>query len=398
LRGKYADEDTENTYLLTDTLQLAPPPQVKQKNDKTLLVIEGTHVQQSNHASGTKPIKRSVRYLRRLILARKEASFERKLALEAQIVDLDWQKVKQYVAGRVASLGTGLVAEALIKRGCLAKDEEGHLYPTNAGVLLFGCTPERFFPSAGIIAVHYDGLQMSDTYTRQDIRGSLPDQLQQAEVFVQNHMSPTFYLKDLDWQERPVLPLDAVREVIANAVAHRAYDKRGDSIRLFIFADRLECYSPGCLPGHITVDNLLTERLSRNETIVQVLSDMGFTERLGYGLNRLARRMAEEGLPPPKFEETAAGFKVILFNRPATHLACQPDANPVYKWMAQGLYERQIKAMNFALEHGRVNSSDYARLCPDVSSETLCRDLVNLVERDLLLKVGDNRVTYYILK
>ena len=198
--------------------------------------------------------------------------------------------------------------------------------------------------------------------------------------------------------ERPVLPLDAVREVIVNAVAHRAYDLGGDSIRIFIFANRLECFSPGRLPGHMTVDNILTERFSRNEAIVQVLSEMGFIERLGYGINRIVRRMAEEGLPAPHFEETAAGFKVSLFRQPQAWLPHQPEPNAIRTWLAQGLNERQVTAMNFVLDQGRITNSDYGTLCPDVSSETLRRDLADLVERDLLLRIGEKRATYYILK
>ena len=148
----------------------------------------------------------------------------------------------------------------------------------------------------------------------------------------------------------------------------------------------------------MTVDNLLTERLSRNEVIGQVLAEMGLMERLGYGLDRVVRRMVEEGLPRPKFEETAAGFKVTLFRHPASGAVGQAWTKPVRKWMALGLVERQIEVMSFVLENGRLTANDYSQLCPDVSLETLRRDLNNLVERDLLLRVGDNGSTYYILK
>ncbi len=81
---------------------------------------------------------------------------------------------------------------------------------------------------------------------------------------------------------------------------------------ILLFSDRIEFYSPGRLPGHVTVDNLVDERFSRNEAIVQVLADMGFIERLGYGIDRMIRLMAEAKLPEPRFEETAAGFRVTL--------------------------------------------------------------------------------------
>jgi len=342
--------------------------------------------------------KRSSRFLYQLLQTRQHARFEHQIAPNAQLSDLDWSVVEQYAADNCDNLGTTSVEEALVKRGYLAKNEAGQLFPTHAGVLLFGLSPDQFIPSAEIIAVHYNSLQMSDTYDRADLRGSLAVQIRLAEAFVTQHLSSGFHLKNLEWDEHPTLPLDAVREVIINAVAHRDYEGGGDSVRLLLFADRLECYSPGRLPGPVTVDNLLVERFSRNEVLVRMLSEMGFVERLGYGLDRLVRRMTEEGLPPPQFEETAAGFKVTLFNRPVVQLARQTDVPPTQHWLALGLFGRQIKAMNFALEHGHIALSDFGQLCPDVSPSALRRDLDNLVKCDLLLRVADGSMVYYILK
>ena len=70
-----------------------------------------------------------------------------------------------------------------------------------------------------------------------------------------------------------------------------------------MFSDHMEVYSPGRLPGHVTLDNLVTKRFSRNEAIAQALSDLGFVERLGYGIDRMVASMAEAGLPSPLFEE-----------------------------------------------------------------------------------------------
>ncbi|MBN1991788.1 MAG: transcriptional regulator [Anaerolineae bacterium] len=354
--------------------------------------------QHASRPGAAKNATRSTRYLHYLAQRHQQASFERQPALAAQIDDFDWQNVKKYVADNAARLNTDSVEEALFKRGCLLKDEQGRPYPTNAGLLLFGRDPAHLFPSAEIIAVCYQGCQADDPLAREDIRGPLPTQIRQAEAFVLKYLTPNFHLQNLEWTEQPGLPLDVVREVMINAVAHRAYDIRGDSARLSIFADRLECYSPGRLPGQVTVDNLLVERFSRNETMAQVLAEMGFMERLGAGLDRVVRRMAEEGLPGPRFEETAAGFKVTLFSQPAAVLAGQPDVPSLHKWLAQGLSARQIKLMNFVWEKGRLAHSDYGQLCPDVAGETLQRDLAHLVQRDLLLRVGDNGGTYYILK
>ena len=111
----------------------------------------------------------------------------------------------------------------------------------------------------------------------------------------------------------PGIPAEAVRELLVNAVAHRDYNLQGDNIHLNIFADRLEVQSPGGLPGPVNLDNLLEARFSRNAVIVQVLADLGFVERLGYGLDRVVRAVRQAGLRQPKFEEVGGAFRVTLF-------------------------------------------------------------------------------------
>jgi ATP-dependent DNA helicase RecG len=63
-----------------------------------------------------------------------------------------------------------------------------------------------------------------------------------------------------------------------------------------------------------------------------------------------------------------------------------------------GLNERQIAALLHLAEHRRITNRDLQEIAPEVSAETLRRDLADLVERGLLLKVGEKRATYYILK
>jgi ATP-dependent DNA helicase RecG len=60
--------------------------------------------------------------------------------------------------------------------------------------------------------------------------------------------------------------------------------------------------------------------------------------------------------------------------------------------------ERQAKALAYVQQHGRITNREYRSLCPDVSTETLRLDLVDLVERGVLLKIGAKKGTYYIIK
>src|SRR5690606_32149140 len=136
----------------------------------------------------------------------------------------------------------------LLRRGCLT-EQDGRLRPTNAGILLFGKDPQSFLRGAEITAARFAGETMGDTFTKQDITGNLPEQLRRAETFLIDNLRRGVHIgKSMARAESLEYPLEAARELVVNAVAHRDYSITGDGIRLFIFRDRMEVISPGGLP------------------------------------------------------------------------------------------------------------------------------------------------------
>ena len=333
------------------------------------------------------------RQLRRLMMERGAVSFEALVPDGARLEDLDWEKAGAYLA-ELKGFPASNPEEALLRRGCLAP-ASGGLRPTYAGLLLFGLEPQRWVRASEILVARYAGSEMDDRFVREEIRGTLPEQIRRAEAFVVGNMRRGVRLQGLQRLEETEYPLPAVREAIVNAVAHRDYQIGGDQIRVLLFSDRVEFYSPGRLPGHVTVENLVDERFSRNEIIVQVLSDMGYIERLGYGIDRMIRLMARAGLAKPLFTETAAGFQVTLAGSGEALISDLADA---LRWRHLGLNERQEKALAYLAEHERITNREYQQLCPDVSPETIRRDLADLVSKNLLLRIGEKRATYYIFK
>ncbi len=328
--------------------------------------------------------------LRRLLLERGEVSFESERPAGATLDDLDMERVQAYLAA-VAAPG-GDPWQGLLSRGCVARSGGG-LVPTAAGILLFGRDPQRFFPQADLTAARFAGRTVTDAFVRQVIRGTLPEQLQAVEVFLHSQLKEVVRLEGMQASRRLEYPLEAVRELVVNAVAHRDYSIRGDGIRLFLFSDRLEVQSPGGLPGPVTVDNIAEARFSRNPVIVQVLADLGYIERLGYGIDRVLALAAEWRLRRPLFEETAAGFRVTFF---APSLTLPEPSRPRPEGV--GLNQRQQQALDYLHRCGRITNREFQELAPDVHPETIRRDLADLVARGILLKVGDRRGTYYILK
>jgi ATP-dependent DNA helicase RecG len=336
------------------------------------------------------------RKLRQLLVERGVVQFELQTPPQASFEDLDPDKIDAYLK-LLDYRGDEPVQQALVRRGCLHQ-EKGFTdpKPTYAGLLLFGRHPQRWLPGATILAARFSGASFSDRYLKQDITGTLPEQLRQAEAFLRQNLRAVVRLVGLRHEETFEYPLEAIRELLVNAVAHRDYNMQGDIIHLNLFADRIEVHSPGSLPGPVNLENLLQARFSRNAVTVQVLADMGFVERLGYGLDRVVTVMKREGLAPPRFEEVAGSFRVTLYGG---DLEQGPQRHPdLTAYQALELNPRQEQALNHLLHHKRITNRDYQELCAEVHPETLRRDLADLVSRGIIIKVGDKRATYYILK
>jgi ATP-dependent DNA helicase RecG len=353
--------------------------------------LEGRYLGRSGRREAPLP----ARQLRQLLVERGVIQFESRIPPKATLDDLELDQAVEYLAA-LGMQGEGNLEEVLQRRGCLVADSSG-LHPTYAALLLFGKHPQQWLPSASVLAARFPGTAFSDEFVKQEIRGTLPDQLRQAETFVRDNLRSVARLVGLTREETPEYPLEAVRELLVNAIAHRDYSQQGDTIHLHIFADRLEVHSPGGLPGPVTINNLLEARFSRNAVIAQVLSDMGFVERLGYGLNRVVTVMKQNNLPQPKFEEIGGAFRVTLFG--AESKAQVRGATLDLSIYAEfNLNPRQERAIGYVAQKARITNSDYQTLCPEVSAETLRRDLVDLVKKGVLIKIGDKRATYYILK
>lgn len=112
-------------------------------------------------------------------------------------------------------------------------------------------------------------------------------------------------------------PPEALKEIVVNAVIHRDYNI-SDDIHILIFDNRVEVRSPGVLPGHMTIENLLTERVARNRTITRLLNlyPDAPNKDIGEGLNTVFDKMKEAKLKEPIFENTGNSFVVILGHAP----------------------------------------------------------------------------------
>jgi ATP-dependent DNA helicase RecG len=339
--------------------------------------------------SSSRTVVLNTRALRELLLKRGESSWESASPSGSGKDDLNWKLIESYAAS-AANVGEPTVEDLLLRRGCIHR-QGSRIKPTYAGLLLFGKQPQRWVRGAEVLAARFSGTNMEDAFTRETISNTLPEQIRRVELFINENASQRSRLGAWQRSDEAAYPPGVLREAVVNAIAHRDYRLTGSQVHILIYSNRVEVRSPGLLPGHVTLKNLLHERYSRNEAIVQVLADMGFIERLGYGIDRMVRTLKERGHQPPKFEETDAGFMVTLFAKTA------PTGVEVTMPMpAQN--QRVEKMLAFLQANSRITNREYQDLCPDVSAESLRRDFVDMVERGVIMRIGDKRGTYYILK
>jgi ATP-dependent DNA helicase RecG len=312
----------------------------------------------------------------------------------SKLEDLDPQMIAEYRAKREERQRRAVTSDdagMLVGMGALT--EEG--VPTVTGLLLFGQEPQVFLPQSSLIVVRFAGTEprgpggLPGYSRREEIVGPLPRLIEEAWQVIWEEMRVAAVVKGLVREEKGEYPSFAVREALVNAVCHRDYQLSGRRIEIRMFDDRMEVISPGGLPGYITVDNIVEEHFSRNPRLVHGLFQWGFIEELGLGVDRMIEDMVNAGHPPPEFRDAPYAFTVTLRNTRVRRAIPAWESN---------MNERQLQALSHIQENGRITNRAYRGLCPDVSAETLRLDLVDLVERGILLKVGAKRGTYYILK
>lgn len=149
---------------------------------------------------------------------------------------------------------------------------------------------------------------------RSEFAGPLHRKLENCMEFIAAHTPSTEIVTGLHRERRFQYPKKVLREVILNALAHRDYHLKGATIDITICDDKIIVRSPGSLPGHITLENIITEHFSRNAKIMRVLKSINLVEEYGDGIDMIFREMRSLGMKDPEIFPTSASVTVTLHN------------------------------------------------------------------------------------
>ena len=297
------------------------------------------HVWHDQHSTyyirvGSQSREASAEELARLFQQRGAFSVEARPVSGSSLADLDLRRLRDYftrVRGQEAPTDDDGWRALLANTEFLENDAIGGA-ATVAGILLFGATPNRFVRHAGISCVAYPG-DAKDYATRERavLRGPMAPLMsadgqvvesglvEQAMQFCRRNLTPEAALQDGRRVDRWPYPLDALREVVVNALVHRDYLLSATDIELSLYSDRLECISPGRLPNGITPARMRAGcRAARNQLLKDVMRDYGYLEHMGMGVPRkIVRLMLVENGREPELEALDETFTVRLGQRVA---------------------------------------------------------------------------------
>ena len=295
----------------------------------------------------------------------------------AEFGDIDEESIEQFKrdserSGRLPR-EDGLSPTDFLNK--LRLTENGQL--KRAAIVLFGKEPGRFYPNQ-VVKIGRFGKDDADLKFQEVVEGNLLYLLGETS----EQLNRKFFTKPIDFEglqriERGEYPVAAVRETLLNALVHRDYT--GTSVQIRMYDDKFSVWNQGTLPEGLSLEALKRQHPSfpRNLLIADVCFKGGYIDAWGRGTIKIIDACRKAELPEPLIIEQDGGFLVELFK----------DRFTEGQLRKAELNDRQIKAVLYVKENGKITNSEHQKLF-DVSRNTASNDLNNLVKRNILKSSG----------
>jgi type I site-specific restriction endonuclease/predicted HTH transcriptional regulator len=241
---------------------------------------------------------------------------------------------------------------------------------TVCGVLLFAEEPQAIIPKHCDIKIYR--YRTGDEKGNRDLLDSDPITIegwiyQQIKLAVEKTIEIVEEIPKLGARglENVSYPRETLHEIITNAVLHRDYSFPND-IHIRIFDNRIEIESPGRLPGHITVNNILEQSFPRNPRLVRYIHKFPNppNKDIGEGLDTAFSAMQQLRLKPPVIQELENKVIVYIY-----HEALASPEETILKYFE---------------EHTYIKTSIARKICHIESDSKMRNILRGLIEKNLI--------------
>ncbi|MDR3138019.1 MAG: putative DNA binding domain-containing protein [Tannerellaceae bacterium] len=325
--------------------------------------------------------------LNEFLLKRAGLTWDEVIEPKATFGDIDEETFRLYLQmakekGRMPNT-EGLTIEQLFEK--LRLSENGQL--KRAAIIMFGKDPIRFCPGAFVKMGRF-GKSDTDLRFQEVVEGNIIVLLRN----VIEQLNHKFLIRPIEFEglyriEKHEYPVPAIREMLLNALIHRTY--MGSFVQIRVYDDKISIWNDGGLPQGINLEQLKQPHASkpRNLIIADVCFKGGLIDTWGRGTVKIMETCIEAGLPEPEWIERDGGFLVTLFKDKLTEEYL----------VKQGLNARQLKAVQYVKEKGRITNKEYQEI-NKISRRTATYELKELLEKfDILKMSGAGATTFYEL-
>ena len=248
----------------------------------------------------------------------------------AEVKDFDEEKLNKYlsVIKKEKPKFSKKDKNGILKISNIIKEEkDGKIYPTLAGIMIFGVYPQQFYPQLFIACSVVPGVEIGELGSQNQrfddnarIEGNIEEMLNDTLSFLKKNMKTKLIIDENGKRTNiPEYPLIALREAIVNALVHRDYSIYTEKsyIKVFKYEDRIEIENPGGLYGINRIEQLGTDTMLevRNPFIVQILeNEKNILKNRHSGIPTMKAEMTKMNLKEPVFISEKGTFKVIFYN------------------------------------------------------------------------------------
>lgn len=274
----------------------------------------------------------------------------------------------------------GLTIEEIFDKLRLTKNGE----LTRAAIIMFGKDPRRYSTNAFVKIGRFKG--DADLHFQDVEEGNLIVLLKNVlERLDHKYLTRSIEFKGLLRLEHSEYPIPALREMLLNALVHRQY--MGAFTQIRVYDDKITIWNHGTLPEEITLESLKQVHSSypRNPLIADVCFKGGLIDSWGRVTVRIIEACKEAELPEPERTKRDGGFLATLYKDNLTEELL----------VKLGLNARQIKAVLYVKEKGKITNKEYQKI-NDISNRTATNELKELAEEFGLMKMsGAGAGTFY---
>lgn len=315
----------------------------------------------------------------------------------------DVSKAKIHAFTKEAGIRIGPTAVPDFLRSLKVADEAR---VKNAGILFFAKDVYDHLHQAQMTLLAFKGTDRLHIYDRRDVRDDLLTQFREAIAFLKKHLNVRSEIRGVNREDIYEIPLEVLREALVNALMHRDYSVTGTQVSVEVYDDRVEIVNPGGLAKGLSVRDLGTVSIRRNELIADLFFRLHKVERIGMGIRKMKEAMAAAGLYEPTFASDAF-FRATFQRLPEFALKKGEEGSEkkfgdgseelverLEEKLVEKLVENERRILRLIHHNKRISISDMSKEV-GISTTAIHKNLLKLKQKGVLRRVGPDKGGYW---